>query len=211
METKPKIHHLIILDSTQTMNAAATSRMEGFKEVVAELKSLEPLLQSQHYFISLLSFNGTDKPLVYFLDHANSQSYDDNERMVSDQFAPTLEPDIKRLLGAVKGQSDYNVLLTILTNPETPSWLTSAGSTVQQVVNNMTLPYWAFAYIDTHPVVDPFLGTISVVHTTNFSKHQTDMHGVFLQEMDSSSLYIDKIQFERDYLDGFTSIPEECY
>lgn len=74
MEKKHKIHNLIILDESGSMEPIKSTIIHGFNKLVKMVKSLEKEFPEQENYISLISFNGNGKKLLHFIDPVSQLS-----------------------------------------------------------------------------------------------------------------------------------------
>ena len=57
-EQRHKVHNLIILDESGSMDSIKSTIIQSFNEIVQTIKGIEKEFLEQEHFISLVSFNG---------------------------------------------------------------------------------------------------------------------------------------------------------
>ena len=67
---KHKVHKLIILDESGSMNSIKKTIINGFNDLIYSLKSIEKEFIEQEHFISLISFNSKKNNVIHFTEPA---------------------------------------------------------------------------------------------------------------------------------------------
>ena len=119
MDKKHQVHNLIILDESGSMYSIKESIISGFNELVETIHGIEKKFPEQEHFISFLTFNGQKQQWLYFFQPAKELKKIDDEKYNPDSLTPLFDAmglSIQKLKTALEKESDYDVLVTILTD-----------------------------------------------------------------------------------------------
>src|SRR4051794_19867919 len=137
MNNKHQVHNLIILDESGSMESIKKTIIQGFNEIVQTVKGIEKEFPEQEHFISLVSFNGLGHKLLHFIDPANKLDQIDETRYKPGASTPLYDAigfSINKLRQALQGQTDYNVLVTILTDGEENASKEFSGNDIRKLI-----------------------------------------------------------------------------
>ena len=101
---------------------------------------------------------------------------------------------IHTLKRALTGHSDYNVLVTILTDGEENASKEFTGKDIKKLVEELTQNRWTFTYIGTDHDVEKMAASISIRNIMSFDKNETGISTVFLKEKSARNNYSAKIR-----------------
>src|SRR3954471_12149951 len=121
MDKKHQVHNLIILDESGSMESIKNTIVQGFNEIVQTVKGIEKEFPEQAHFISLITFNGIGQKLLHFLDPVARLELIDEKRYKPDASTPLYDAmgfGFSKLKQVLENVTDYNVLVTILTDGE---------------------------------------------------------------------------------------------
>lgn len=68
MEQKHQVHNLIILDESGSMQSIKSLIINGFNELVQNVKGIKGQFPEQEHLISMISFNSLDNKIMHFID-----------------------------------------------------------------------------------------------------------------------------------------------
>ena len=188
METKHQVHNLIILDESGSMDSIKKTIIEGFNEIVQTVKGIEKEFPEQEHFISLVTFNGLGQKLLHFIDPVSRLEQIDEKRYRPDASTPLFDAmgySFAKLRQVVDNLTDYNVLVTILTDGEENASSEYTGSAIKKLIDELKLNRWTFTYIGTDHDVEKFAASISITNTMVFNKNEADMKAMFVKEQSS--------------------------
>ena len=197
MEKKHQVHNLIILDESGSMDSIKSTIIQGFNEIVQTVKGIEKQFPEQAHYISLVSFNGLGNKLLHFIDPASKLEQIDANRYRPDASTPLYDAmgfGISKLRQFLQNQTDYNVLVTILTDGEENASREYSGSRIRQLIQELKLHNWTFTYIGTDHDVERTALSISITNTMTFQKNEAGMKEMFSKEKSSRSRYSQKIK-----------------
>jgi Mg-chelatase subunit ChlD len=210
MEKKHQVHNLIILDESGSMNSIKSSIIQGFNEIVETVKGIEKQFPEQQHVISLISFNGIGKRLLHFIDPVAQLRKINAEAYQPDASTPLYDAmgmGITKLMQVLQGQTDYNVLVTILTDGEENASTEYTGSQIKDLIEKLQCNHWTFTYIGADHDVEKFAKSLSITNSMKFAKTQEDMRKMFNKEKESRSAYSKKIRDKADTAGGFYEGP----
>ena len=206
METKHQVHNLIILDESGSMESIKRSIIEGFNEIVQTVKGIEKEFPEQEHFISLVSFNGLGQKLLHFIDPVSKLEQIDDQRYRPDASTPLYDAigfSIGKLRQIVENLTDYNVLVTILTDGEENASREYSGMDIKKLIDMLKLNRWTFTYIGADHDVEQFAATISITNTMVFNKNEADMKAMFTKEKLSRHNYSQNIREKKETENNF--------
>lgn len=206
MEKKHQVHNLIILDESGSMDSIKETTIQGFNSLVKMVKSLEKEFHEQEYYISLISFNGKGRKLLHFIDPVSQLSEINSHIYLPDASTPLYDAmgfSIHKLQQVLQNQTDYNVLVTILTDGEENSSVNYKLPAIKRLISKQTENNWTFTYIGTDHDVAKSAQDLSIENTLQFQKNDAAMKEMFDIEMKSRIKYSQKIKDKLDTKGGF--------
>jgi len=205
-----QVHNLIILDESGSMESIKTTIIQGFNEVVQTIKGIEQQFPEQEHFISLVSFNGLRQKIHHFLDKASMLDQIDESSYKPDATTPLFDAmgfSINRLKQALRGQSDYHVLVTILTDGEENASREFSGRDIKKLIEELKQNRWTFTYIGTDHDVEKIAISLSITNTLVFEKNEADIKSMFVKEKSARANYSKKIRSNEDTTSNYFEDP----
>ena len=206
MSKKHQVHNLIILDESGSMESIKSTIITGFNELVQTIQGIEKQFPEQEHTISFLTFNGLGQKFHHFnhpvgkLQKINEKNYNPNASTpLFDAIGHSLLK-VKRLLD---GQTDYNVLVTILTDGEENASKEFSGADIKKLVEELQLNRWTFTYIGTDHDVEKIARSLSIKNTMTFEKNEEDIKNMWLKESSARASYSEKIRLNQDTGAGY--------
>jgi len=206
MNKKHQVHNLIILDESGSMDSIKKTIIQGFNEIVQTIKGIEKEYAEQEHFISLVSFNGLGNKILHFIDPANKLEKIDDTRYKPDASTPLYDAigfSISKLRQVLSKDTDYNVLVTILTDGEENASKEYSGKDIKKLVEELKLNRWTFTCIGADHDVEKFAVSISITNTLTFEKNEADMKEMFAHEMSARSNFSRKISMQETVEEDF--------
>ena len=201
MEKKHQVHNLIILDESGSMEPIKTTIIQGFNELVQTIQGIEKQFPEQEHFISFVSFNGLGQKLLHFIDPASKLKHIDDKTYKPDASTPLFDAmgfSINKLKQSLQEQSDYNVLVTILTDGEENASKEFSGNDIKKLVEELKQNRWTFTYIGTDHDVEKIAASLSINNTMVFEKNEAGIKKMFMEEQSARAKYSNKIRFNED-------------
>lgn len=201
MEKKHQVHNLIILDESGSMSSIKNTIIQGFNELVQTIQGIEKQFPEQEHFVSFVSFNSLGQKLLHFIDPASTLKQIDDKSYNPDAMTPLFDAmgfSINKLKESLQGQTDYNVLVTILTDGEENNSKEFSGSDIKKLVEGLKQNRWTFTYIGTDHDVEKIALSLSINNTMFFAKSEAGIKDMFLKEQSARAKYSKKIRFNED-------------
>ncbi len=201
MEKRHQVHNLIILDESGSMETIKDHIIQGFNEVVQTIKGIEQQYPEQEHLISFVSFNGLGQKLLHFIDPASKLKQISSKSYKPDASTPLFDAmgfSINKLKLALSEQTDYNVLVTILTDGEENASKEFSGFDIKMLVEELQQNRWTFTYIGADHDVEKIAFSLSINNTLVFRKDEEDIKSMFVKERSAREKYNKKIHLKED-------------
>lgn len=201
MEKKHQVHNLIILDESGSMESIKNSIIQGFNELVQTIKGIENKFQDQEHFISFISFNGLGQKLLHFIDPVGKLKQIDDKSYLPDASTPLYDAmgfGMNKLNQVLQNQTDYNVLVTVLTDGEENASREFSGNDIKKLVEKLKQNRWTFTYIGTDHDVEKMAASLSIDNAMKFTKDERGIEEMFLKDRKSRVNYSEKIHSKMD-------------
>lgn len=201
MDNKHQVHNLIILDESGSMESIKTTIISGFNELVQTIKGIEKEFLEQEHFISFISFNGLGQKLLHFIDPAKKLKKLNDKSYKPDATTPLFDAlgfSVNKLKQSLEGQSNYNVLVTILTDGEENASKEFSGNDIKKLVEELKQNRWTFTYIGTDHDVEKIASSLSINNTLVFNKNEAEIKNMFMDEKLARQNFSQKIRAKVD-------------
>ena len=206
MNKKHQVHNLIILDESGSMESIKPTIIEGFNELVQTIQGIEKQFPDQEHTISFLTFNSLGQKFHHF-NHPVAKLQKINEKNYNPDSGTPLFDAMGHSLLKVKhhleGQTDYNVLVTILTDGEENASKEFSGADIKKLVEELQMNRWTFTYIGTDHDVEKIARSLSIKNTMTFEKNEADIKNMWLKESSARASYSEKIRLKEDTSTGY--------
>ncbi len=212
MEKKHQVHNLIILDESGSMESIKTSIIQGFNELVQTIQGIEKQFPEQEHYISFVSFNGLGQKFLHFIDPASKLKQIDDKNYKPEANTPLFDAmgfSINKLKQFLQGQTDYNVLVTILTDGEENASKEFSGKDIKELVEELKQNRWTFTYIGTDHDVEKIAVSLSINNTMSFSKSKAGIKNMFMTVNHARAKYSQKIKNHEDTSSNFFDDTED--
>jgi uncharacterized protein YegL len=206
MDKKHQVHNLIILDESGSMESIKKTIIQGFNEIVQTVKGIEKEFPEQEHFISLITFNGIAQKLLHFIEPVSKLEEINDSRYQPNASTPLFDAlgfGLTKLKKVLENQTDYNVLVTILTDGEENASKEYSGNDVKKLIDELKMNRWTFTYIGADHDVEKIALSISITNTMTFNKNEDDMKRMFEREKMSRAAYSGKIRRKENTSDDF--------
>jgi Mg-chelatase subunit ChlD len=185
---KHQVHNLVILDESGSMTSIKRAIIKGLNEVVQTIKGIEQQYPEQEHFISFVSFNGLGQKLLHFIDPVSKLEQINDKSYKPDASTPLFDAmgfGINKLKQVLQERTDYNVLVTILTDGEENASKEYSGNDVKKLVEELKLNRWTFTYIGTGHDVEEIASSLSIEHCLAFHNDEASISAMFAEERDA--------------------------
>ena len=211
METKHQVHNLIVLDESGSMGSIKSTIIQGFNEIVQTIKGIESQFPEQEHFISLISFNGLGQKVLHFNEPVAKLEQIDDSKYQPDASTPLYDAigfSLNKLKNILATKTDYNVLVTIMTDGEENASKEFNGKEIKKMIDDLKNENWTFTYIGADHDVENFALNISITNSMRFHKNEDDMKKMFESEKTSRANYSRKIRDKEDTTEGYFEEPK---
>ena len=211
MEKKHQVHNLIILDESGSMSSIKELIISGFNELVQTMKAIEKDFPEQEHFISFVTFNGMGQKIMHFMEPAAKLEMIDSSKYQPNYSTPLYDAmgvSMTKLKHSLDNQTDYNVLVTVLTDGEENASKEYNGTAIKKMVEELKKSGWTFTYIGTDHDVESFAVNISINNVMNFRKNSQDINRMFNDEKAARAGYSSKIRVNMPTEDDFYKKPD---
>jgi hypothetical protein len=205
METE-KIYNLMILDESGSMDSIKKATIQGFNEVVQNIKGIQLKFPEQQHYISLVTFNGLgiktilDKQPVTGLNLLDENSYK------PDSMTPLYDAigtSVLKLKNDISGVNNATVLVTIITDGMENDSGEFKGPQIKQLIENQQAAGWTFTYIGANQNVEYEAAHISISNTLTFFSHDEGVKEMFEKENQARQRFSQKIRNKEEKSNGF--------
>ena len=167
---KTRIHNLIILDESGSMESIKRAAINGMNETVQSIRDAQKKHEDQEHIVSLVSFNSSEIKGIYdCVPVAEVKELTDKE-YVPDCCTPLYDAmglSLNHLRAKVNDED--KVLVTIITDGEENSSSEYNSAAIKTLVDSLKEKGWVFAYIGANQDVLKVVQTISITNVMNFS------------------------------------------
>ena len=212
MNLKHKVFNLIILDESGSMESIKNATISGFNEVVQNVKEIEKRFPEQEHIISLVSFNGLGIKTHFFNEPVGKLNEIDANNYRPNSMTPLYDAmgtSMAKLRDHVTDLSNYNVLVTILTDGLENASKEYTGEAIKKMVDALKLGNWTFTYIGANHDVERFAHAISIENTMAFDANEADMKRMFAREKSSRMAFSSKIRYGEEVSDNYYAPEDE--
>lgn len=213
MATQKRVFNLIILDESGSMESIKQPTISGFNELVQTIKAVEEKHPDQEHYIWLLTFNGLGTKMLLKNEPVSKLKELDAEKYQPASLTPLYDAmgeGLTKLRAHLADQSDYNVLVTILTDGEENRSKEYDGKAIKALVDDLKGKGWTFTYIGANHDVDKFASTISINNTMSFQATVEGTKAMFGKEKAARMRYSQKISRQEDVGSGFYDDDEKA-
>lgn len=205
--SKKQIHNLIILDESGSMDSVKETTIQGLNETVQTIKGLSEKYPNQEHYITFVTFNGLGKKLVHFADKVSELNEIDGRNYNPSSLTPLFDAmgfSINKLRNYLEGKTDYDVLVTILTDGEENASKEYSGKDIKKLVEELGEGNWTFTYMGTDHDVEKMADRMSIQNRMRFSKNDEDLKKMLSMDRSSRDVYYQKVNYndrsrKRDY------------
>lgn len=208
MEKKHQVHNLIILDESGSMSSIKETIIRGFNELVQTIQGIEKQFPDQEHFITFITFNGLGQKLLHFMDPAKKLKELNNRRYKPDANTPLFDAmgfAINKVKQELENRSEYNVLVTILTDGEENASREFSGNDIKKIVEELKQNRWTFTYIGTDHDVEKIASKLSIDNTLAFNKDEKGIVEMFEKEQCARTNYSFRISKNEDTSENYFS------
>lgn len=201
METKHKVFNLIILDESGSMDSIKATTISGFNEIIQTIKEVEKQFPEQEHFVSFVTFNGVGIKTLLFNQPVATIKLIDEKQYQPNSSTPLYDAmglSFNKLRVSLLDLTDYNVLVTILTDGEENSSREYNGKNIKNLIEDLKTKNWTFTYIGTNHDIEKLAESLSIDNKHYYMATDLGMKHMFDIEMNSRIAFSKKIRLKQD-------------
>jgi hypothetical protein len=214
MESKHKVHNLIILDESGSMNSIKSLIINGFNELVQSVKEIELQFPEQEHLISMVSFNDLNNKILHFVEPIFKLNAINDSSYKPASLTPLYDAmgfSISKLKQYLEGKENYSVLVTILTDGEENASKEYTGIEISRLVEELKSQNWTFTYIGADHDVEMMALMLNIKNTMSFDKNDSGIKRMFQTETSSRVKYSLSIRNgKKDNNDFYAKFENSC-
>jgi len=194
---KLKVYNLIILDESGSMETIREITISSFNEVLQTIQTLHKESPEISQFISLITFNGTGMKTHSWNQDCETLSMLSRETYVPNASTPlydTMGYCINKLKAELCSLSNYNVLVTVLTDGEENSSKEYSGKAILALIESMKDGNWTFTYMGANHDVEKAARVMGIKNKMSFEAKSADVTRVSKIYIASRIEYNDKLK-----------------
>lgn len=184
METE-SVYNLIILDESGSMEHIKKPIMDGFNEVVQNIKGIEIKFPEQKHFISFVTFNGIGIKTHQHMEAVKNLKPIDEKSYNPDSMTPLYDAiglSTLKLKNEIGDKPNTNVLVTILTDGMENASSEFNGEQIYKIISDLKAQGWTFTYIGANHDVEGAALKISITNTMTFTAEEDSVKHMFNME-----------------------------
>jgi hypothetical protein len=183
------------------MESIKTTIIQSFNELVQTIQGIEKQFPEQEHYITFVSFNGLGQKLLHFIEPTSKLKQIDDNTSKPNSTTPlfnAMDFSINKLKKSLQELTDYNVLVTILTDGEENASKEFSGNDIAKMVEELKQNRWTFTYIGTDHEVEKIASSLSINNTMIFKKSESGIKDMFMKEKIARTKYSLKIRLDED-------------
>lgn len=212
METKHQVHNLIILDESGSMESIKPTIINGFNELVQSIKGIQQQFPEQEHFISIISFNGFGNKIMHFIDPVSKLNTIDSSNYIPDSMTPLFDAlgfGLSKLEQHLATQTNYNVLVTVLTDGEENASKEYTGLAIKNKIDELSEGNWTFTYIGTDHDVEKMASSLSIKNTMKFDKNEEGIQSMFEDEFKGRVQFSMNVRERKNFKENYFNKVED--
>lgn len=190
-----KIFNLIILDESGSMESIKSATLSGFNEVVQTIKGASEQFPEQQHTVTLVTFNG-----MGITTRLDNQPADQLVLLTDELFRPNASTPLYDAMGRsllrlewqIEKETNYTVLVSILTDGEENASKEFSGLQIQAMVDRLKQHNWSFTYMGANHAVQKMALSLSIEQSITFQTNDQDMKQLFDKERKGRNAFYQK-------------------
>lgn len=205
MTNQKQIFNLIILDESGSMSSIHKSIVNGFNELVGSIKGTAKQQPEQQHLVSLVTFNSLGVKTKLDRSDVSELEKISYEQFEPDAMTPLFDAiglsvnHLKKGLKELK-ESEYHVLVTILTDGEENASEEFNQQLIKSMVDELKETNWTFTYIGANHDVVNTAAAISISNTMAFSADDDGVEEMFKKETKARAGFFKRMIDSSDFM-----------
>ena len=184
--TMTKIYNVIIMDRSGSMEAIRDSAIMGYNEVLSGVKAAKAKYAGvQEQVMTLVLFDSSSIDRVHWNEDPDKAVPLTHETYIPGACTPLFDAmglTLTHLEKELKGQKDYSVVVTIITDGYENSSQEYDLASIRSLVERLKAEGWTFAYMGTDHDVTSVASKIYINNVINFAKTEEETRMAFEKE-----------------------------
>ncbi|RIV25472.1 VWA domain-containing protein [Fibrisoma montanum] len=190
-----KIFNLILLDESGSMESIKAATLSGFNEVVQTIKGASQQFPEQQHTVTLVTFNG-----LGISTRLDNQPAPQLTQLTDELFRPSASTPLYDAMGRslmrmewlTEKETDYTVLVSILTDGYENASREFSGPQIQALVERLKQQNWSFTYMGANHAVQQTAMSLSIHQSITFQTNEADMKDLFDKERKGRTTFYEK-------------------
>lgn len=161
--------------------------------------------------MSLVTFNGLGIKTKLFAKRVKNLSEIDAQFYQPDASTPLFDAigsSVNKLRQRLASKTDYNVLVTILTDGEENASREYSGEAISRLIKELKNDNWTFTYIGANHDVEAVAASISITNTLRFQSNPADVKRAFDTDKKARGILFSKLRRDESVRDDYFSAEE---
>ena len=192
---KHHVFNLIILDESGSMEAIKAATLNGFNEVVQTIQGAQEQFSDQAHTVTLVTFNGLGIKMLLANQPVDKLTILDAVRYVPAATTPlhdALGQSLLRLQWLTERETDYTVLVTILTDGEENASREFSAPQVRAMIGRLRRKNWSFTYMGANHDVERVAASLDISTSVRFEADERGVKTVFEAERKGRMAFYEK-------------------
>lgn len=177
-----RVHNLIILDESGSMQSIKQATIQGFNEIVQTIKGVERQFPEQEHFVTLVTFNSLGIKTKFFARKVKNLKEIDENTFQPDALTPLHDAigiSVNKLRQKIEKEKDCSVLVTILTDGAENDSKEYSHAAIKKLIEEMKGKGWTFTYIGANHEVEEVAFCLAITNTLQFEASEEDVKRAF--------------------------------
>ena len=192
-QAKTTVYNVIIMDRSGSMWEIQRSAINGYNEVLGEIKAAKKqYAESQDHHITLVLFDSSAVENVYWNADPDKAEILTTKTYVPGASTPLYDAigkTMTRLQSELEGQKNYSVVVTIITDGYENSSKEYSLRSIKALIEHLTAEGWSFAYMGTDHDVESVTVSLSIDNVMKFAKTEEDTRRSFRKERNARAYH----------------------
>lgn len=195
-----KVHNLIILDESGSMEAIFKAALTGVNETLQTIREAQKENSNQVHFVSLVTFNSSRYNAIYMDEEANS-----TQDISKNQYRPRACTPLYDAMGHSITELRSNVkkgdivLVTVITDGYENASREYNGTAIKALVMELKAQGWVFTYIGANQDVVAVASSMSIDNHFGFGADEESTGDMFEKENRCRKRFFNKASRSVDF------------
>lgn len=192
-----RVHNLIILDESGSMQSIKKATIQGFNEIVQTIRGVERQFPEQEHFVTLVTFNSLGIKTKLFARKVKNLKEIDENTFQPDAMTPLHDAigiSVNKLRQKIEREKDCSVLVTILTDGAENDSKEYSEAAIKKLIEELKTQGWTFTYIGANHDVEQIAFCLAIPNTLKFEANEEDVKRAFDADKGARKAYALKMR-----------------